>query len=78
MQGWIFKPKGFKKGEEKAWPVALLIHGGAFLRSAERRAILYVSDRSGRCVEGPVVDAVESECFRESGLRGRHDQSDGQ
>ncbi|KAL1760448.1 Alpha/Beta hydrolase protein [Schizophyllum commune] len=28
VQGWILKPKGFKKGEEKAWPVVLLIHGG--------------------------------------------------
>ncbi|KAI4523986.1 alpha/beta-hydrolase [Schizophyllum commune Loenen D] len=28
VQGWIFKPKGFRKGEEKAWPVVLLIHGG--------------------------------------------------
>ena len=36
VQGWIFKPKGFRKGGEKALPVALLIHGGAFLRSAKR------------------------------------------
>ena len=30
VQGWIFKPKGFEKGTEKAWPVALLIHGGEY------------------------------------------------
>ena len=30
VQGWIFKPKGFRKGEEKTWPVALLIHGGQY------------------------------------------------
>ncbi|KAL1702382.1 Alpha/Beta hydrolase protein [Schizophyllum commune] len=28
VQGWIFLPKNFEKGEEKQWPVALLIHGG--------------------------------------------------
>ncbi|THH14140.1 hypothetical protein EW146_g6161 [Bondarzewia mesenterica] len=28
VQGWIYKPKGFKTGEEKKWPVLLLIHGG--------------------------------------------------
>ncbi|KAL1744514.1 Alpha/Beta hydrolase protein [Schizophyllum fasciatum] len=28
VQGWILKPKGFKRGEARAWPVVLLIHGG--------------------------------------------------
>ncbi|KAJ3747143.1 Alpha/Beta hydrolase protein [Lentinula detonsa] len=28
VQGWILKPKGWKKGETKAFPVVLLIHGG--------------------------------------------------
>ncbi|ETW81653.1 serine peptidase S9 [Heterobasidion irregulare TC 32-1] len=28
VQGWVYKPKGFKEGEEKKWPVLLLIHGG--------------------------------------------------
>ncbi|TRM60533.1 Alpha/Beta hydrolase protein [Schizophyllum amplum] len=28
VQGWILTPKGFKKGDEAAWPVVLLIHGG--------------------------------------------------
>ena len=34
VQGSILKPKGFKKGEEKAWPVVLLIHGGEFASHA--------------------------------------------
>ncbi|KAE9383182.1 alpha/beta-hydrolase [Gymnopus androsaceus JB14] len=29
VQGWIFKPKGWKEGEKKAHPVVLLIHGMA-------------------------------------------------
>ncbi|KZT73924.1 alpha/beta-hydrolase [Daedalea quercina L-15889] len=28
VQGWIVKPPGFKKGEKKKWPIAVLIHGG--------------------------------------------------
>ncbi|KIY71185.1 alpha/beta-hydrolase [Cylindrobasidium torrendii FP15055 ss-10] len=28
VQGWIVKPPGFKSGEEKKWPIVLLIHGG--------------------------------------------------
>lgn len=28
VQGWVVKPKGFEEGEEKKWPVVLLIHGG--------------------------------------------------
>lgn len=28
IQGWILKPVGFKEGEEKKYPVLLLIHGG--------------------------------------------------
>ncbi|KAG7442969.1 alpha/beta-hydrolase [Guyanagaster necrorhizus] len=28
IQGWILKPKGWKEGETKKWPVVLLIHGG--------------------------------------------------
>ena len=28
VQGWVLKPKGWKAGEKKKWPVALLIHGG--------------------------------------------------
>jgi len=28
VQGWILKPKGWKEGEKKKWPVLLLIHGG--------------------------------------------------
>ncbi|KAJ8507119.1 hypothetical protein ONZ45_g10479 [Pleurotus djamor] len=28
VQGWILKPHGFKKGDEKKWPAVLLIHGG--------------------------------------------------
>lgn len=28
MHGWTLKPPGFKKGDEKAWPILLLIHGG--------------------------------------------------
>lgn len=28
VQGWAIKPKGFKAGEKKKWPVVLLIHGG--------------------------------------------------
>jgi hypothetical protein len=28
VQGWTLKPKGWKDGDIKKWPVALLIHGG--------------------------------------------------
>ena len=28
VQSWILKPKGWKEGEKKKWPVLLLIHGG--------------------------------------------------
>ncbi|KAJ3932308.1 MAG: Alpha/Beta hydrolase protein [Lentinula lateritia] len=28
VQGWILKPKGWKHGEKKAFPILLLIHGG--------------------------------------------------
>lgn len=28
VQGWLFKPKGWKEGETKKWPALLLIHGG--------------------------------------------------
>lgn len=28
IQGWIVKPPGFKKGEQKKYPIVLLIHGG--------------------------------------------------
>jgi dipeptidyl aminopeptidase/acylaminoacyl peptidase len=33
VQGWVLKPKGFKVGEKKRWPVVLLIHGGVCLDS---------------------------------------------
>jgi dipeptidyl aminopeptidase/acylaminoacyl peptidase len=28
VQGWIIKPRGWKLGEKKKWPVVLFIHGG--------------------------------------------------
>jgi dipeptidyl aminopeptidase/acylaminoacyl peptidase len=28
VQGWVFKPKGWKKSDKKKWPVVLGIHGG--------------------------------------------------
>lgn len=28
VQGWVLKPRGWKAGEKKKWPVLLLIHGG--------------------------------------------------
>lgn len=28
VHGWILKPPGFKEGEEKKWPILLMIHGG--------------------------------------------------
>ncbi|KAF8895353.1 Alpha/Beta hydrolase protein [Infundibulicybe gibba] len=28
VQGWALKPRGWKAGEKKKWPVVLLIHGG--------------------------------------------------
>ena len=31
VQGWYVKPKGWKLGEKKKWPVILLIHGGQLL-----------------------------------------------
>ena len=31
VQGWIVKPKGWKAGEKKKWPVILFIHGGELL-----------------------------------------------
>ena len=31
VQGWFVKPKGWKLGEKKKWPVILFIHGGQLL-----------------------------------------------
>ena len=31
VQGWVLKPKGWKSGEKKKWPVILFIHGGQLL-----------------------------------------------
>ena len=31
VQGWVVKPKGWKHGEKKKWPVILFIHGGRLL-----------------------------------------------
>lgn len=31
VQGWVVKPKGWKIGEKKKWPVILCIHGGQLL-----------------------------------------------
>ena len=31
VQGWVVKPKGWKLGEKKKWPVILMIHGGQLL-----------------------------------------------
>ena len=28
VHGWAIKPPGFKKGDQKKWPILLLIHGG--------------------------------------------------
>lgn len=28
IHGWALKPRGWKEGEKKKWPVVLLIHGG--------------------------------------------------
>ena len=28
VHGWILKPKGWKTGEKKKWPVLMFIHGG--------------------------------------------------
>lgn len=28
VHAWILKPKGWKAGEKKKWPVLMLIHGG--------------------------------------------------
>jgi dipeptidyl aminopeptidase/acylaminoacyl peptidase len=28
VHGWVLKPKGWKAGEKKKWPILLLIHGG--------------------------------------------------
>jgi dipeptidyl aminopeptidase/acylaminoacyl peptidase len=27
IQGWVLTPPGFKKGDDKKWPVVMLIHG---------------------------------------------------
>lgn len=32
VQGWALKPKGWKEGDKKKWPVVLLIHGGMLSR----------------------------------------------
>ncbi|KAJ7505197.1 Alpha/Beta hydrolase protein [Mycena galericulata] len=28
VQGWLFKPKGWNKDDNKKWPIAMIIHGG--------------------------------------------------
>ena len=32
VQAWILKPKGWKAGERKRWPVVFVIHGGLLFR----------------------------------------------
>lgn len=35
VHGWILKPKGWKAGEKKKFPVLLLIHGGAVISPSQ-------------------------------------------
>ena len=65
VQGWTLKPRGWKDGDFKRWPVALLIHGGLHnLQQFNLRSLsLLPSCRSTKCVAGPMVDAMESEWF---------------
>ena len=57
VQGFILKPKGWKQGETKKWPVLLLIHGGrrhmttggCYVDSTDTGAIA----RPTECMGGP-------------------------
>ncbi|KAG6890830.1 hypothetical protein C0995_003263 [Termitomyces sp. Mi166 len=39
VQGWILKPRGWKEGDTKKWPVVLLIHGGLTSPTSDPKAL---------------------------------------
>ena len=43
VHGWVLKPPGFKKGDEKKWPIAVLIHGGMILCRVDARRVAHES-----------------------------------
>ncbi len=58
VHGWVVKPSGFKKGEDKKWPVVLLIHGGLSCHIFVGTTLTF-STRAGGCLGRRVVDKVE-------------------
>lgn len=64
VHGWIVKPKGWKEGEKKAYPVVLLIHGGmTSLRSVVIDRMLMCRDRPSKCLGRPMVNPLEPEWY---------------
>lgn len=62
VQGWVMKPRGWREGKTKEWPVVLLIHGGVSSVSNSFWFLLtyYCGSRTSRRLGGSVVDTVES------------------
>jgi hypothetical protein len=42
VQGWILKPKGWRSGERKQWPIILLIHGGGFVKRPQAIFVILI------------------------------------
>lgn len=67
VHGWFLKPKGWKAGEKKKWPVVLLIHGGlldVFICYGTLKTNIYTSfRRTTICLGRFVVNPLESERF---------------
>jgi dipeptidyl aminopeptidase/acylaminoacyl peptidase len=61
VQGWALKPKGFKKGERKKWPVVLLIHGGVCVHYTDRYLVIAHSKSAApRRMGRSMVHSLES------------------
>jgi dipeptidyl aminopeptidase/acylaminoacyl peptidase len=69
VQGWIVTPPGFKKGEEKKWPVSRAMTIQLY-PVAQHLAGCYAHPRwpSG-CMGGPVVDSLEPASLGSAGLQ---------
>jgi hypothetical protein len=79
VHGWILKPKEWKAGERKKWPVLMLIHGGLLdvllLRTPDDRMVILFF-RTTRRLGRVVVNSLESQRFCATRVfRNRH-QSD--
>lgn len=62
VHGWALKPKGFKAGEKKQWPVVLLIHGGVRLHTSDISGVMFSFNfPASRSLGRPMVHTLESQ-----------------